>query len=66
MPNPVMNGRFALYETPDGGYHIAYQPDGDTEARHLEIPAIVIKMAKASAAGKLNPMTAMREMMGNG
>lgn len=64
MPEPLMKGRFTLYETPDGGYHIAYiVDDEDQAARHIEIPAMVVKMARATAAGKMNPVTAMRALM---
>lgn len=62
-PEPAMKGRFTLYDTPEGGYHIAYQADGDAETRHLEIPGMVIRMARASAEGKLNPLQAMRQLM---
>jgi hypothetical protein len=65
-PEPILKGRFNLYETPSGGFHIAYVADDETETRHLEIPAMVVRMAKASAEGKLNPMQALKEMMSSG
>ena len=48
-PEPILMGRFNLFNTPDGGYHIAYIPDGSDETQHLEIPAMVVKMARLSA-----------------
>jgi len=63
MPEPILKGRFNLYETPDGGFHIAYVADDETETRHLEIPAMVVRMARLSAEGRLNPVKALREMM---
>jgi len=66
MPDALMNGRFSLYETPEGGFHVAYIADGTEETRHLEIPAMVVKMARLGAEGKLTPMSAMqglRDMM---
>jgi hypothetical protein len=68
MAKLLMNGKFSLYETPEGGLHVAYVPDGDQddEPKHLEIPAMVVKMAKASAEGKLSPLAMMRQMMGAG
>jgi hypothetical protein len=63
MPEPILKGRFNLYETPDGGFHIAYIADDTTDTRHLEIPAMVIRMARMSAEGKLNPIKALKEMM---
>ena len=63
---PLMNGRFSVYEAPDGGIKVAYRPDGETDSKLLEIPAMVINMARMGAAGKLNPFTAMKEMMKHG
>ena len=64
MPEPILKGRFNLYETPDGGFHIAYIADDDTDnTRHLEIPAMVIRMARMSAEGKLNPLQALKGLM---
>jgi hypothetical protein len=63
VPEPILKGRFNLYETPEGGFHIAYVADGESEPRHLEIPAMVIRMARLSAEGKLNPVKALREMI---
>ena len=60
MPDtPSISGRYTLYETPDGGYHIAYNRDGDDEIHHIDIPPALVKMAKM--AGK-NPAAFM---MGN-
>lgn len=63
-PDPLLKGRFTLYETSDGGFHIAYLVDGKPEPCHVEIPAMVVRVAKMSAEGKLNPIKAMREIMG--
>lgn len=62
-PEPALKGRFNLWEMQDGGFHIAYIPDGTDETRHLEIPGMVIRMARMSAEGKLNPMKAIKELM---
>jgi hypothetical protein len=48
-PEPVMKGRFNLYETPDGGYHIAYQKDGEENIEHIDVPGFVINGAKMFA-----------------
>jgi len=66
MTEPVMSGRFSLYETPDGGVHIAYKPDGDdAETRHVAIPGFIAKAAKAAAEGKLNPIQMAKMVMGH-
>lgn len=57
MPEAFMKGKFSLYNTPDGGYHIAYKEDGDdTETKHIEIPGHIAKMAKMMGDGHIpNP-----------
>lgn len=62
-PEPFLKGRFNMWETPEGGYHIAYVPDDSAETRHLEIPGMVVRMGKLASEGKLNPVKAMREIM---
>jgi hypothetical protein len=66
MAKHLMNGKFSLYETDEGGFHIAYNPEGgEGETQHLEIPAMVVRMARASAEGKLSPLGMMKMMMGS-
>lgn len=67
MADPIMKGRFTLYETPDGGYHIAYLPDGDNqEPRQMEVPGAIVNLAKMGAEGKLSPLAMARAFMGKG
>jgi hypothetical protein len=60
QPKAVMKGRFNLFETPDGGYHIAYQKDeefrseGEPEIMHIEVPGFVINGAKMFADSGAN------------
>lgn len=42
----ILTGTFSLYETPDGGYHIAYRPKDDDADQHMEFPGHMVKMAK--------------------
>lgn len=44
-PEPIIKGRFALYETADGGYHLSYTPDGVEAAEHVNIPGMYVKLA---------------------
>lgn len=66
MADALMNGKFSLYETPDGGYHIAYVVEGDEETRHIGIPPMIVRMAKQGMEGNLSPMQMLKGMMGNG
>jgi hypothetical protein len=54
-PEPAMKGRFNLFETPDGGIHIAYTKDeeykqeGEPEILHIDVPGFVINAARMAA-----------------
>lgn len=52
-PKLVLAGKFNLYETPEGGVHLSLLVDGDEEARHFEIPAMLLKMAGGGQLNKL-------------
>jgi hypothetical protein len=60
-PVPRLKGRFSLYDTPDGGMHIAYLPDGATDTEHFEIPGKVLKVAQLIQSGQMmNPAEIMK------
>lgn len=65
QPEPILKGRFTLYETPDGGYHVAFLPDGMEETRHLEVPGPLVSLAKMGAEGRLSPLAMARAFMGS-
>lgn len=62
--DPKMKGRFALYDTPDGGFHIAYQQDDSEKVEHIEVPGKIIKMAQMLESGGMNPAKMLKAMMG--
>lgn len=44
-PTPILSGRFAIYETPAGGYHLAYRTEeGPDEDQHFDVPAHLVKV----------------------
>lgn len=43
-PTPLAKGKFALYQTPKGGMHLSLHVDGENEPRHIEIPAMMLKL----------------------
>jgi hypothetical protein len=62
-PEPRVKGRFALFDTPDGGVVIAYRPDGGEKDEHIQFPGKVLRFAKAFSEGKLsNPVDMMKAM----
>jgi len=48
-PQALVSGKFTLYQTPKGGMHLALQVEGETEPRHVEIPAMMVKMMMRKA-----------------
>lgn len=53
-PEVLMEGRFRLYETPRGGYKLVYRLDSEEKDRpHIDIPAAMVKAAKAMGANGL-------------
>lgn len=64
-PQPIMRGKFAIYETPDGGRLLAYQPEGENETSRFVIPAVIMRLIESQQRGeKINPMQLMKTMMG--
>lgn len=51
-PEPILQGKFAIFETADGGYHLTYRPDTEDEDKHVNIPGFYVKMAMKQAGGK--------------
>ena len=54
MPEPVMQGMFSVYETAGGGYRITYREDGSAEQTHVDIPGMLVRMARALGAGRIS------------
>lgn len=67
-PEPVMRGTYALYATPDGGYHIAYVNtlgESPEETHHHAIPGMVVKLARQASEGG-GPFGMLSRFMGGG
>lgn len=68
---PTMMGRFNLFNTPDGGFHVAYQEDPteenpEPETQHIDIPGAIVRASKMLSEGKMTPMKAMDMFMSLG
>lgn len=63
-PKVVHQGRYRLYENPDGGLRIQYRRDDKDEDDFVQMPGPVVALAKAAAEGNMNPVELMRRMMG--
>lgn len=69
-PVAIMKGRFNLFQTPDGGFHISYQKDeeyrveGEPEIMHIDVPGFVINGAKMFAESGASLSDVMKMGMG--
>jgi hypothetical protein len=66
LPKVLHQGRYRLYEKPDGSLRIQYRRDDREEDDFLEIPGAVIRMAKAASEGKMSPLELIRMLRNNG
>jgi hypothetical protein len=62
-PKVVHEGRYRLYENPDGGLRIQYRRDGKDEDDFFQLPGPIVALGKAAAEGNMSPIELMQRMM---
>lgn len=62
-PVIVHQGRYRLYQKPDGGLHLVYQRDDKDEPDRMELPAAFLRLAQMAGEGKLSLPQLMAEVM---
>lgn len=62
-PKIMHEGRYRLYENPDGGLRIQYRRDDKDEDDFVQLPGPIIALGKAAAEGKMSPVELLRRMM---
>jgi len=62
-PVVVHKGVYTLWEKPDGTLRIQYRREDKDEDDFVELPGVMVKMAKAASEGKMNPMDMMKAVM---
>ena len=62
-PKIVHEGRYRLYENPDGGLRIQYRRDGKDEDDFVQLPGPIVALGKAAAEGNMSPIELMQRMM---
>lgn len=62
-PKILHEGRYRLYENPDGGMRIQYRRDDSDTDDFVQLPGPVIALARAAAEGTMSPVELMRRMM---
>lgn len=63
VPVIVHEGRYRLYQNPDGGMRIQYRRDDKEEDDFVQMPGPVVALAKAAAEGNMSPIEMVRRMM---
>lgn len=62
-PRILHEGRYRLYENPDGGMRIQYRRDDKDADDFVQLPGPIIALGKAAAEGSMSPIELMRRMM---
>lgn len=63
-PKCLSQGTYAIYQTPEGGWHIAYLPSDTPDTQHFEIPAMAVQLFQAMQRGEMpSPISMMKKMM---
>lgn len=60
LPVIVHEGRYRLYELPDGTLRIQYRREGAEADDHIELPGAMVRLAKAASEGNISPMDMMK------
>lgn len=66
VPVVLHQGRYRLYEKPDGTLRIQYRRDDKDVDDVIEIPGAMLRMAKMLSEGNLNPLQAIKIMRNEG
>jgi hypothetical protein len=52
-PQIMHEGRYRLYQNPDGGMHLVYLPDGQDEEQHMNFPGSMLRLARMASEGNM-------------
>jgi hypothetical protein len=63
IPVIVHEGRYRIYQKPDGGMHLVYKRDDKETEEHMEIPGAMLRLAKAASEQNLSFPQFVREAM---
>jgi len=66
-PRLLGQGRYAIYQTPDGSGVISYRPDGEGADQHQVVPAKFWAVLMGILSGEvkdMNPMSLMKMIVG--
>lgn len=63
IPVIIGQGRYRLYQKPNGSMRIQFREDSANEDAHFEFPAALMELARDAAEGKLSPAQMMKRVM---
>jgi hypothetical protein len=61
VPVILHEGKYRLYQKPDGGLHLVYLPDGVEIEQHMEIPGGMLRLSRLASEGNLTLPQFMKE-----
>lgn len=62
-PRVLHEGRYRLYEKPDGGLRLQYKRNDKDEEDFMEIPGMMVRLLNRAQTSDMSPMEFMREAM---
>jgi len=56
LPSVIHQGRYRLYQNPDGGMRIQYRRDDKDTDDFIEVPGEMVRLSQAMSEGTMSPM----------
>jgi hypothetical protein len=63
IPVVLHQGRYRLYQKPDGGLRLQYKRDDSDAEDHIELPGVLVRLLNKAQQEDMSPMDFMRAMM---
>lgn len=63
IPVVLHQGKYRLYQKPDGGLRLQYKRDDKSEDDFIELPGVLVKLLNKAQEDDMSPMDFMRAMM---
>ncbi len=61
-PHILHEGKYRLYQKPDGTLRVQYRRDDKDEDDFMEVPGWMLKLAEGLSNGSLNPLQAFNQV----
>lgn len=61
VPQVVHEGKYRLYQKPDGGYHLVYKRDDKDTEDHMDLPGGMVALSQKMSEGNMSFPQFMKE-----